>query len=67
MPQVNSSTIELIDYDPATQELTVAFRSGGTYAYSHVSPAVHAELMAAPSHGKYWNRHKAAFPFVRVG
>ena len=48
-----SSNLITAEYEPVKQELTVVFRSGGTYTYFDIPPAVSAELMAAESPGGY--------------
>ena len=54
---VDSSNIEAIGYDSEAQELHVRFlKSGDTYVYSDVNPAVFDELMQAESKGSYLNR-----------
>ena len=56
---VTSSNLAAIGYDPDTETLYVAFGRPPAaltlYAYDNVPPAVHAALMAAPSHGTYLN------------
>ncbi len=53
---VDSSNIEAIGYDPASQELHVRFLSGTEYVYHGVPQEVYDELMAAPSKGSFLNR-----------
>jgi hypothetical protein len=50
---VESSMIQAVGYDDATQELTVVFNSGKTYRYTGVPPTVYADLLAAESKGQY--------------
>lgn len=52
---VSSSSIASIGYDEAATTLDVAFHTGYVYRFHLVAPRVHAELMAAPSHGRYFN------------
>ena len=54
---VKSSNIESVAYDPATRELHVRFKNGGTYSYEDVPAEKHAALMAAPSVGGYLHAH----------
>lgn len=54
---VTSSNITSIGYDSADRVLEVEFHSGAVYRYYSVPAAVHAELMAADSHGSYLARH----------
>ncbi len=66
---VTSSNLASIGYDGASTTLEVEFVQGGIYEYSGVPSEVHAGLMAAGSHGKYFHLHvkKAGYPYVKVG
>jgi hypothetical protein len=56
MHYVDSSCIEAVGYDPATQELHVRFlNSGETYVYYNVDEWVFSEMMQADSKGTYLN------------
>ena len=55
MHYVDSSNVEAIGYDPATQELHVQFLKSGTYVYFGVEESVFHEFMQAPSKGQYLN------------
>ena len=44
-----------VGYDEPRRILKIRFRSGRTYYYLDVPPAVHRDLLAAPSIGKYFN------------
>lgn len=50
---VTSSNVESVGYDPDTQTLEVEFKGGKIYWYRGVPAEVHAELMAAPSAGRF--------------
>lgn len=53
---VDSTNVEAIGYDPATQELHVRFvKSGETYAYYAVEEWVFQEFMQTDSKGNYLN------------
>jgi len=54
---VMSSNLRAVGYDSGSQTLEIEFRNGGAYAYYGVSPWVHAALMTASSHGKYFHSH----------
>lgn len=55
MHYVDSSNIEAIGYDSATQELHVRFlKSGDTYTYYNVEEWVFDEIMQADSKGTYF-------------
>lgn len=56
MEYVDSSHIEAIGYDPASQELHVRFlKSGETYVYFNVDEWVFQEFRQADSKGAYLN------------
>jgi hypothetical protein len=54
---VSSSNIRAIGYEPNTQTLQVEFHNGSSYEYYAVPITVHAGLMAANSHGSYFDAH----------
>lgn len=53
---VQSTDIAIVGYDPATQILEVTFRRGGVYQYNRIPSEVYEALMAADSHGTYFNQ-----------
>lgn len=57
MTPVKSSSIDAIGHAPATNALTVRFKSGETYRYDGVSPAQHAKFVGAASVGKHFQNH----------
>ena len=57
MQKVQSSNIKAIGYDKSTKTLRVEFKSGDTAEYPDISPAQHADLMAADSKGKHYHKH----------
>ncbi|MFH0984366.1 MAG: KTSC domain-containing protein [Candidatus Omnitrophota bacterium] len=64
---VRSRDLALIGYDNMTSILEVVFRAGGVYRYQGVPERIYQELMSAPSHGTFFQRHvKAQYPFVKV-
>ena len=65
---VESSDIASIGYDPATHTLEIEFQTGALYEYQGVPADTHAQLMSAPSHGRYFNQHvkKGGFVCVRL-
>ena len=64
---VRSRDLALIGYDNMTSILEVVFRAGGVYRYQGVPESIYQELMSAPSHGTFFQRHvKAQYPFVKV-
>jgi hypothetical protein len=65
---VTSSQIASVGYDEASATLEIEFVHGGVYQYSGVPREVHAGLMAAGSHGMYFDIHvkKAGYRYTRV-
>lgn len=65
---VTSSDLQSVGYDPDTGTLEIRFHSGGTYRHFGVPARVHASLMDASSHGRYFHRHiKGAYKYSKVG
>lgn len=64
MNPVNSGHIAAIGYCPDTKRLHVQFKGkdapGDTYEYGGVSEQKHVALMAADSHGKFFQEHVRA-------
>ena len=54
---VQSKDLAIVGYDPATETLEIAFRNGGVYRYSGVPAEIHKNLMAAASHGAFFNQN----------
>lgn len=65
---VNSSTIESIGYDPATQTLEVDFKGSGIYEYFGISPELHKDLMESSSKGTFlhFNVIRKKFEFKKI-
>lgn len=64
---VRSRDLALIGYDHMSSVLEVVFRAGGVYRYQGVPESVYHALMAAPSHGTYFQRHiKARYSFSKI-
>lgn len=55
--EVESSMMEKIAYDAATQQLSVTFKSGNTYHYFDVEQPIYEGLEQAKSKGKFFTRH----------
>ena len=53
MTHVNSSNVKAVGHDPNAMELHVEFHSGDRYIYADVPAAVHRDLIAAPSAGRF--------------
>lgn len=56
MPEIKSSNIKWVQFNPETQELDVTFRSGETYRYAPVKQGLYDELLASPSKGGFVNQ-----------
>ena len=65
---VRSSSLHAVGYDADAQALEVEFSSGASYRYEQVPAEVVAELLAAESLGRYFNRVFKArgFPYQRL-
>ena len=66
---VSSSNLASVGYDPNAQTLEIEFLHGGIYQYSGVPSSVHLGLMAASSHGAYFDQHvkKANYACRKIG
>lgn len=69
MVPVLSSNLSAVGYDPATQILRIAFHNGRVYEYSGIPASIHAGLMAASSHGSYFDTYikKGPYRYRQVG
>ena len=64
---VRSRDLALIGYDAATAILEVVFRAGGVYRYQGVPENIYQGLMAASSHGTFFQKYvKVQYPYVKV-
>lgn len=65
---VTSSNLASIGYDPSSRTLEIEFNNGRLYEYYDVPSSVHAGLMAASSHGQYFDRNikKAGYRFRQL-
>ncbi|MBE0539024.1 MAG: KTSC domain-containing protein [Ignavibacterium sp.] len=54
---VSSSNLKSIGYDPDTQTLEIEFLNGGLYQYINVPERIYNGLMAASSHGSYFDQY----------
>jgi KTSC domain len=65
---VSSSSLASVGYDPAIQSLEVEFLHGGIYRYSGIPSSVYNGLMAADSHGTYFDQYvkKAGYSYQKI-
>lgn len=65
---VSSSMLASVGYDEQKQILEIEFHSGGVYQYLGVPSQVYLDLMAAASHGTYFDQNikKADYSYKRV-
>jgi len=64
---VTSTSVEWIEYDASARTLEIAFASGGVYRYFDVPFAVHDQLRAAESKGRFVNEVvKRRYRYARV-
>ncbi len=67
MPHVKSSVMRFVAYDDDAGELDITFTSGRTYRYFAVPPEIYAGLLAAESHGEFFNQCiKDLFDYAEV-
>jgi hypothetical protein len=52
---VESTTLSAVSYDSRKRLLELEFANATVYRYLDVPEAVHAELLAAPSKGRFFN------------
>ena len=64
---IKSSNLHSVGYDKKSQILEIEFLNGGVYEYSEIRKELHEGLMAAPSHGKYYNKFiKGQYPVTKL-
>lgn len=64
---VSSSNLRSIGYDPESQTLEIEFNSGGTYQYFGVPATEYEALMAAGSHGTYFQANiRNRYPYQKL-
>ena len=51
-----SSNIEQVDFDDATDTLTITFTGGDEYDYMNVPVSLYRQMQAAPSAGQFFHR-----------
>jgi hypothetical protein len=56
---VSSSNLASIGYDPQSEKLEVEFINQTIYEYYNVPQVIYDQLMAASSHGVYFNANNA--------
>lgn len=57
MPQVDSSFIKSLEYDPSEEEVVCEFKDGKTFGYSPISQEQYEQWLNAESVGKYFHAH----------
>jgi len=64
---VSSSNLRSVGYNQDNQILEIEFNSGGVYRYFNVPANIHAGLMNASSHGKYFHSNiKDVYQYEQV-
>jgi hypothetical protein len=65
---LSSTHLASVGYDPTQQTLEIEFQNGNVYRYYSVAPQSYDELMAAASHGAFFNRCiKRRHPYRKIG
>ena len=54
---LKSTVLRAARYSQQQQLLDLEFRSGAIYRYSQFPPNQYGDLLAADSHGEYFNQH----------
>jgi hypothetical protein len=57
MAKVESEAMTDVEYNPASRTLRIRFTDGDWYSYFAVPASVHRALLAADSHGRYFQAH----------
>ena len=65
---VSSSNLSSVGYDPDTKTLEIEFLNGGLYQYFDVPLNIYNGLMAASSHGTYFDQYikKGGYRFKKL-
>ena len=64
---VSSSALRAVGYDADRRILEIEFHNGEVYCYYDVPAEVHWGLMAADSHGRYFDQHiRGAFRYEKI-
>ena len=65
---VRSSVLRSVGYDQEQRVLEIEFTNGAVYQYFDVPAEVYRGLMAAESHGRYFNQHvrSAGYRYQRM-
>ena len=67
MVPVESSNLRAVGYDASSNTLYIEFRGNRLYAYYSVPQMVHAELMLAPSKGRYHRKNiRSIYKYTRL-
>ena len=67
MVPVESSNLRAVGYDASSNTLFIEFRNNRLYAYESVPQMVHAELMLAPSKGRYHRKNiRSIYKYTRL-
>lgn len=62
---VVSTSLRSVGYNAEREFLDIEFQNGGVYRYFDVPPDRYRALLAAPSHGRFFNSAiRGAFQFV---
>lgn len=66
--QVASTHLASVGYDPAKHTLEIEFQNGRVYQYFNIPEEVYQALMAAESHGSYFNSYirEGGYAYRRV-
>ncbi len=54
---VDSTVIEVIEYDSSTETLTVKFKNGSVYEYYGITKKMFEDFAVSPSKGRFFHRN----------
>jgi KTSC domain len=64
---LESTVLRAVRYSQQQEVLDLKFRSGAIYRYFRFPPDQYRDLLAADSHGQYFNRHiLECFPVEQI-
>ena len=65
---VSSSNLRSVGYDASQYTLEIEFHNGSIYQYFNVPQVVYQGLLAASSHGQYFDQHirKAGYSLRKI-
>ncbi|MGH9633123.1 MAG: KTSC domain-containing protein [Bryobacteraceae bacterium] len=64
---IDSRILAAAEYNESRHQMQLDFRDGLRYEYFGAPPQTFRDLLGAPSHGSFFNRHiRGRFPYVKI-